>query len=186
MGERELVERLRRGEPEAFERVYEAERAAVYGFLLRLTRDASVAADLFQNVWLKLARHASTLREDSNLRAWLLTVARHEFSSFRRAQALDLSRLLLLGLAPPAEAAGCPDDDNGRRLTMALDRLVDADREVLLLNAIGELDSEALALALGISGDALRQRLARARRRLTQALNDLERLPAAAVPKEAR
>jgi RNA polymerase sigma factor (sigma-70 family) len=186
MSERELVERLRRGEPEAFERVYEAERAAVYGFLLRLSRDASVAADLFQNVWLKLARHAPQLREDSNLRAWLLTVARHEFSSFRRAQALDLSRLLLLGLEPRAEVAGSPDDDGGRLLAAALDRLVDADREVLLLSALGDLDPEALALALGISGDALRQRLARARRRLSKALDDLERLPVAAVPKGAR
>ena len=92
----------------------------------------------------------------------------------------------MLGLAPRAEVAGCPDDDNGRRLTIALDRLVDSDREVLLLHAVGVLDSEALALALGISGDALRQRLARARRRLTKALNDLERLPAAAVAKGAR
>jgi RNA polymerase sigma factor (sigma-70 family) len=183
MSERERVERLRRGEPEAFEQVYEAERAAVYGFLFRLSRDASVAADLFQNVWLKLARHAPQLREDSNLRAWLLTVARHEFSSFRRAQALDLSRLLLFGLESRAEIAGSPDDDN-RLLAAALDRLVDADREVLLLSALGDLDSEALALTLGISGDALRQRLARARRRLTKALEGLEQLPVP-VPKGA-
>jgi RNA polymerase sigma-70 factor (ECF subfamily) len=184
--ERALVERLRRGEPEAFERVYEAERAVVYGFLLRLSRDSSVAADLFQNVWLKLARHASQLREDSNLRAWLLTVARHEFSSFRRARAIDLSRLLLLGQAPRDDVARGPDHDSSRTLAAALDRLVDADREVLLLSALGELDSEALARALGISGDALRQRLARARRRLAKALDDLEQPSAAAVPKGAR
>jgi RNA polymerase sigma-70 factor (ECF subfamily) len=187
LSERELVERLRRGEPEAFERVYESERTAVYGFLLRLCRDASVAADLFQNVWLKLARHAPQLREDSNLRAWLLTVARHEFASFRRAEALDLSRLLLLGRAPRDEVVSGPDDDDTRRsLGAAFERLGDADREVLLLSALGDLDSEALALALGVSGEALRQRLARARRRLTKALDELEQPSSASLPKGAR
>ncbi|HTV20343.1 MAG TPA: RNA polymerase sigma factor [Polyangiaceae bacterium] len=182
MDERELVERLRRGEPEAFDRVYEAERSAIYGFLLRLSRDRSVAADLFQNVWLKLAQNAAQLREDSNLRAWLLTVARREFLSFRRAQALDVSRLLLLGLASHDVADG-PDDDSSRTLALALDRLVEADRELLLLSALGDLDSDALAQTLGISGEALRQRLTRARRRLAQALDDLEQVPAATLPK---
>ena len=186
ISEPELVAGLRRGEPGAFDRVYEAERAVVYGFLLRLSRDASVAADLFQNVWLKLARNAAQLREDSNLRAWLLTVARHEFLSFRRAQALDLSRLLLLGLAPRDDVGERPDDDTSRTLAAALARLVDADREVILLSALGDGGSEELALTLGISGDAVRQRLARARRRLQKALDELERQPAAAAPDGAR
>jgi RNA polymerase sigma-70 factor (ECF subfamily) len=186
MSHRELVERLRRGEPEAFDRVYEAERAAIYGFLLRLSRDPSVAADLFQNVWLKLAQNASQLRQDSNLRAWLLTVARHEFLSFRRAQALDISRLLLFGLAPRDDVVGSSEGDTSRTLAAALERLVDGDREVILLSALGDLDSDSLALTLGISADALRQRLARARRRLAKALDELEQLPAAATSKGAR
>jgi RNA polymerase sigma-70 factor (ECF subfamily) len=186
ISERELVACLRRGEPEAFDRVYEAQRAVIYGFLVRLSRDASVAADLFQNVWLKLAQNAAQLREDSNLRAWLLTVARHEFLSFRRAQALDLSRLLLLGLAPRDDVAESPDGDTSRTLAAALDRLVDTDREVILLSALGDGGAEELALTLGISGDAVRQRLARARRRLQKALDELERQPAAVAPRGAR
>ena len=128
-----------------------------------------MAADLFQNVWLKLARHAPHLRADSNLRGWLLTVARREYISFRRAQALDLSRVLLLGLAPDPSAASAADAE-GRELLEALHRLSDADREVLLLCAESSLDAAARAAALGISEVAVRQRLARARRRLMQVL----------------
>jgi RNA polymerase sigma-70 factor (ECF subfamily) len=174
--ERNLVERLRRGEPEAFDTVYEMEKAAIYGFVLRLSRDAHVAADLFQNVWLKLAQHAPQLREDSNLRAWLLTVARREFLSFRRAQVLDLSRLLTLGIE--VEEPTPPEDVDLSALAAALDRLADADREVLLLSASG-LDAAAVAQAFGISAVAVRQRLARARRRLAGRAARRARAPAA-------
>jgi RNA polymerase sigma-70 factor (ECF subfamily) len=180
--ERNLVERLRRGEPEAFDAVYDAEKAALYGFLLRLCRDAHVAADLYQNVWLKLAQHAHQLREDSNLRAWLLTVARREFLSFRRAQVLDLTRLLTLGIEPEVQSS--PPDADLSALAAALDRLADADREVLLLSASG-LEAAEVAHSLGISAVAVRQRLARARRRLVEQLEALDVLPRA-MPGGAR
>ena len=165
-----LLEGLRRADPLAFETLYEREKAALYGFLMRLARDRHVAADLFQNVWLKLARHAGRLRDDSNLRAWLYTVARREFLSFRRAQALDLSRVLVLGIESDVE---CREDHDLALVALgtAFAQLSDADREVLLLGA-GELDAEAAAQVLGISDVAFRQRLARARRRLAQRLSE--------------
>jgi RNA polymerase sigma-70 factor, ECF subfamily len=166
----DLLEGLRRGDAAAFDRVYAAEKAHVYGFLLRLSRDPHTSADLFQNVWLKLARCASQLRDDSNVRGWLLTVARREYISFRRAQALDLSRLLLLGLVQEAQAA---TSDPDLSLEAALARLADSDRDVLLLSASG-LDHAALAEALGASAVAVRQRLARARRRLATLLTETE------------
>jgi DNA-directed RNA polymerase specialized sigma24 family protein len=112
-------------------------------------------------------------------------VARREFLSFRRAQALDLSRLLTLGLARDDDRFSV-DDAALSGLAAALDRLGDADRELLLLSAGSGLDSEAVAGALGISAAALRQRLARARRRLGQLMSELERAPQRALPKEAR
>lgn len=177
-----LIGRLRAGDPAAFELVYEAEKASVYGFLLRLSRDPHTAADLFQNVWLKLARHAARLQDDSNLRAWLLTVARREYIGFRRAQALDISRVLLLGLVPKTQHAGEPEADLA--LSAALGRLSDADREVLLLGASG-LEPEATSSALGVTGAAFRQRLSRARRRLA-ALLEADGPSEHAAPKGAR
>lgn len=166
----ELVRRLRDGDPSAFDAVYAAEKDRLYAFLLRLTRDASVAADLFQNVWLKLARHASALRADSNLRAWLFTVARREYLSFRRAQALDISRLLTLDRLNSSEASSASLDAQARELKEALDASSDADREILLLSHVEGIDSTELAEILGISGAAFRQRLVRARRRLRRRL----------------
>lgn len=178
-----LLDDLRAGDPSAFEQIYVAERTAVYGFLRRLAGDSHVAADLFQNVWLKLAKHSSRLRPGTNLRAWLLTVARHEFVSYRRAQALDLSRLLTLGLERQGEVALAaqltPQLDE---LAAALTKLHDRDREVLLLTRVAGLAPEEAARALGISPVALRQRLARARKRLGAALQACALAPEAACP----
>jgi RNA polymerase sigma-70 factor (ECF subfamily) len=182
-----LLRRVQRGDSAAFGEVYAREKAGLYGFLVRLARDPEVAADLFQNVWLKLAKHAGGLRPDSNVRAWLYTVARHEYVSFRRAQALDLSRLLLLDLQTPDAPGDSVLDARLLALKLACDRLSDADREVLLLCSTEGLDSDAVAEILGITNTALRQRLARARRRLGSLLDaDDEQAPKAALRKGNR
>ncbi|MEY4544486.1 MAG: hypothetical protein RL685_681 [Pseudomonadota bacterium] len=168
----ELLERLRSAEGEAFEdafrEVYAAERAVLYGLLLRLSGDPAAAADLFQNVWLKLARHRRELRQDTVLRAWLCTVARREYLNYRRAQALDLSRVLTLGLEWSADhSAAAPQL---LELNAALRQLSDGDREVLLMTSVDGLSLGQAAAALGVTEPALRQRLSRARRRLATTL----------------
>lgn len=175
---------LRRGSREAFERVYRQEKAGIYGFLMRLSRDPHVAGDLFQNVWLKLARNACSLREDTDIRAWLFTVARNEYRSYCRAQLLDMSRLLVLDRE--LACAGLPDGGGDRELAAveaALATLGDADRELLLLVCVEGIEARAAAEVLGVSYDALRQRLARARKRLSDALEARE-LPA--LPERTR
>lgn len=164
-----LLDRLRSPEARVFEgafrEVYRAEKSVVYGLLIRLSGDPDCAADLFQNVWLKLAHHRHRLREDTVLRAWLCTVARHEYLNYRRVQMLDLARVLTLG-REPAQASGAARDPRLVDVNDALQRLSDADREVLLLTSVDGLSPRQAAEAVGVREDTLRQRLSRARRRL--------------------
>lgn len=168
----ELIAALGVDDPETFEQAfqmaYAAHRGVVFGFLLRLAGDANTASDLFQNVWMKLARHRQRLLPDTELRAWLCTVARHEYVSYRRAQLLDLSRVLALGREPAPEPA--EHDSRLVDVNAALQQLPDADREVLLSTSIDGLSPRQAASVLGISEPALRQRLVRARRRLETVL----------------
>jgi RNA polymerase sigma-70 factor (ECF subfamily) len=168
-----LLERLRSPDVKefdsAFRELYAAEKSVVYGLLVRLAGDAETAADLFQNVWLKLARHRRRLREDTVLRAWLCTVARHEYLNYRRVQRLDLARLLTIGREPaPAVSAA---DPRLLDVNAALQRLSDADREVLLLTSVDGLSPRQAAAAAGVREEALRQRVSRARRRLVAELD---------------
>ena len=178
---RALIGELRAGSKAAFDRVYHAEKSIVYGFLLRLAADPHVAADLFQNVWLKLARHSARLRPDTNIRAWLMTVARNEHVSHRRAQLVDLSRLLTIGREPPDPTPHTPPGLSD--CATALAALSDSDREVLLATSVDGLSNERAAAVLGISEPALRQRLSRARKRLATELERLADEPASTQAK---
>src|SRR3954453_8742154 len=79
-----LVDRLRRGERAAFRELYARFAPASFGFLLRLAGRRDAAEDLHQDVWLSIARHAPRLAPDTDLPAWIFTVARNRFVSSRR------------------------------------------------------------------------------------------------------
>src|SRR5512144_2771143 len=96
-----LVEGLRSGDPAAFDAVYEAFRARVFGFLLRLSRSRTVAEDLLDETWLRLVAEARSLRADTRLGAWLFTVARNLYWNHRRSSLLEETR-------DPAMLALCP------------------------------------------------------------------------------
>ena len=182
--ERRLVLGLKRGDAAAFDATYAKFRARIHGFLLRLAGRRDVAEDLFQDVWLKLARHAPRLDDDTDLAAWLFTVARNAHVSHRRWSLLDVSRLVALADEARLDAVTARDDDPERNLeaTRAIERLERAlsslsvgDREILLLVGVEELDQEQAASILGIRYDAFRQRLSRARSRLAAAVEKLAR-----------
>lgn len=167
--ERELVAALRRGDEAAFDAVYDSFRPRIYGFLVRLAGRKDVAEDLLQETFLRLAASASRLREDTNLRAWLFTVARNVHVSHRRTLVIDLDRLEGLRLfgddaapvpTPFEEAAGSQME---RRLEAAIQRLPAKYREVILLVGVERMTPTEAAEILKLRPDAMRQRLSRAR-----------------------
>lgn len=185
-----LVTGLRRGDPAAFNRTYAAYRPRVYGFLLRLSGRRDVADDLLQETFMKLARNAASLQEDTRLVAWLLTVARNEFLSYRRWSVLDITRILSLGSEQSHAVDEGPEERTEAqarlaRLEVALSQLPTASREVLLLVGVEGLDQEEAAGILGVGYPALRQRLSRARAELAQRIEALEKSRARMEPKRA-
>ena len=179
--ERSLVDGLRHGDETAFDAAYARYRSPLYGFLLRLSRRRDVADDLFQDTWVKLARHAHRLDPETDLRAWLFRVARNAWVSHARWSMFDVSRLAALEYAAPSPAPWT--DAEGRtdaarklhRLEQALASLQTAHREVLLLVAVEGFEQEQAAAILGISHVALRQRLSRARAQLASKLGTGEK-----------
>jgi RNA polymerase sigma factor (sigma-70 family) len=172
-----LVGRLRRGDAGAFDEVYAAFNARVFTFLLRLSRRRDVAEDLLEETWLRLVKHAARLQADTRLGPWLFTVARNLHVSFNRSRLLeDSAAESLMALWPfsperesPFEAAAASELE--RRIERALAALPAASREVLLLVGVAGLDHSEAADICGITPEALRQRLHRAREALSGALD---------------
>jgi RNA polymerase sigma-70 factor, ECF subfamily len=164
-----LVAGLRGGDVGAFDAVYSMYRPRLFGFLGRLARDPALAEDLLQETFLRLARSAPELAEDTKLAAWLFTVARNLFFSQRRWALLDVARVAELRLwaqirgeqpSPFTLAAG---SETERRLEAAVAALPLAQREVLLLVAVEGMSPTEAAGVLGLAAEAVRKRLERAR-----------------------
>ena len=182
-----LVARLRAGDTGAFDEVYEAYRPRVFAFLLRMTRSRTLAEDLLDETWLRLVRHAARLLPDTRLGPWLFTVARNLYWSQRRDALVEESAVAeLLTLWPSPAPWFSPFDlaaagELARRVERALSTLSPQYREVVLLVGHEGLTPIDAAVICGISPEALRQRLSRARAALAEKLCET---PAVAVLKK--
>jgi RNA polymerase sigma-70 factor (ECF subfamily) len=171
-----VVERLRGGDQTAFDAVYDAFNQRLFTFLLRLSRRRDVAEDLLEETWLRLVKHAHRLNENTRLGPWLFTVARNLHVSYVRSRLLEdsatvgLTVFWLSGAERPSPFETTAGRELERRIEHALASLPAASREVLLLVGVAGLDHSDAADVCGITPEALRQRLHRARALLTRAL----------------
>jgi len=174
--ELQLVGGLRAGDPEAFDAVHDAFNARLYNFLARLSGRRHIAEDLLEETWLRLVVHAPRLRFDTRLGPWLFTVARNLHASHCRARMVeDAHAGGLMGLWPygsprlsPLEALEAGDDE--RRVAAGLALLPSAYREALLLVVVEGLRHAVAAEICGVTTEAMRQRVSRARALLASRL----------------
>src|SRR5437763_12930124 len=164
-----LVARLRQGDADAFDDVFAAFNTRLFTFLVRLSRRRDVAEDLVEETWLRLVTHARRLRPDTRLGPWLFTVARHLHASYCRSRLLEDSHASgLMGLWPHGRPGPSPFEaveagETERRVATALASHPLAYREALLLIAVEGLRHSEAAEICGVTAEAMRQRVSRAR-----------------------
>jgi len=173
--DRELVAALRRGDPRAVDAVFAREHGRILSYLTRMAGRRDLAEDLLQETFLRLVKHAQRLTEDTQLEHWLLTVARNLCRSQFRSGAVERARNSQLARLPPQPSASAQDSlehkEQWLRLEAALQMLSFEHREVLILLVVEALPQASVAVLLGLSHDALRQRFSRAKKQLAQQLD---------------
>lgn len=151
-----------------FERLYAAHAGAVRGYAMRRC-DPETADDVVADVFLVAWRRRAELPEEPL--PWLLGIARrvlanHARGQSRRVRLHDRLATERTALTAPAHA----DERQSARLSAALARLSERDRELLLLMAWEGLEPRQAAEVLGVRPNTLAVRFHRARRRLSAAL----------------
>ncbi len=180
-----VVDRLRAGDHEALDELYDAYRGRLYSFLVRMTRSRQAADDLLEELWIRVVTHAARLRPDTNLGAWLYTVARHLALNYVRSRSLDHSiDIAAVAVWPASPAEPGPFEllaatELERRIDAGIASLPFAYREALLLVAVEGLTNAEAAAVCEITPVALRQRLSRARAMLSRII---ERRVAVSTP----
>ncbi|BBH17780.1 DNA-directed RNA polymerase sigma-70 factor [Nocardioides baekrokdamisoli] len=160
-----------RTDADAFSLIYQRHSVAVHMFLARrLGRDA--ANDLLSEVFLRAleARHRTRPHESGSALPWLYGIARNMVRTHVRA-----SKVRPIDDPSPPFDWGAVDsrldaDAMSAELRIAIGALTDLEREVLLLVSWEQLPIGEVAAVLGISANAARQRLHRARARAAAAL----------------
>ncbi len=169
--DRELVERHLHGDEVAFEELYSRFDRMVFNLALRMAGDAEEAADLTQEIFLRVHRYLGRFRGRSSLKTWVYRVALNRCRSRLRQRA---RRRRFAGTASfrelrdptrgPEELAVALDE--GRRVQEALARLPPAFREAVVLRDLEGLTYEEIAAAAGLRLGTVRSRIARGRERL--------------------
>jgi RNA polymerase sigma-70 factor (ECF subfamily) len=151
--------------------VFGTHREAVLGYLRRRTDSGHDAADLLADTFLVVWRRLDDVPPGNQTRPWLYGVARRVLANHRRGEgrrhALATKLRQELTDLDAAETA-LPDDDSPA--ARAFRALPEQDRELLSLVAWEGLYTAQIATVLGISHNAVRIRLHRARKRFAKLL----------------
>lgn len=169
-----LVDRARAGDRAALELLLARLAPAIHRFGMRMCRNPDDADDVLQDTLLNVATHLDGYEGRSSLTSWVFALTRSACA--RRRRGLKNKPPLPDDAAPEA-VSGAPSPETQaehaeltRALAGALDRLSDDHREVILLRDVEGLSAPEAADALGLSVDALKSRLHRAREALRVAL----------------
>ena len=169
-----LLAAARAGDRPALETLLERHQAQVYRFGMKMCRDPEDAKDVLQDTLLAMARGVRDFRGASSISTWLYTIARSFCIKRRRRSKFAPEEERSLDTDLTAEAkhlrdAGAPPDEAlaGKQVETALEEAIGAldpmYREVLLLRDAEGLTAPEVAEVLGVTPQAVKSRLHRAR-----------------------
>jgi RNA polymerase sigma factor (sigma-70 family) len=165
-----IIDFAQTGSSQAFEHLVRRHIDAVYSTCRRQLRDAHLAEDATQAVFLILARKAGTLSADVVLSAWLFRTCRYACINARRAlvRRQHHEQKAAAMRRETTESARLQSDwaDVETVLDDAISRLPRADQSVLMLRYFEQREVEEIGARLRISPRAVRMRLSRAVARL--------------------
>jgi RNA polymerase sigma-70 factor (ECF subfamily) len=177
-----LIEELQSGSEDAFAWLIAHYHQPIYSLLARTVQDRADAADLTQEVFVKIFRGVGNFHGESSLRTWIYRIALREASNQRRwwlrhrqpeipieqemvdsesRQPVRLKDMLVDPAESPFEAA--MHEENRARVEAALSQVPEPYRTTLILRDIEGFIYEDVAEMQGVNLGTVKSRLVRGR-----------------------
>jgi RNA polymerase sigma-70 factor (ECF subfamily) len=179
--ERALIARAQAGDVGAFERLYHAHAARVFGLALRLTGNRHEATELTQDVFVHAWQRLTTFRGDAAFASWLHRITVNSLFMRVRGEQRRTARVRGHNDAEAGDDGGDTDSivararhvdvDQAVDLERAIDALPPGARRVFILYDVLGYRHEEIAQLTGLAEGTLRAQLHRARRLLMEALD---------------
>jgi RNA polymerase sigma-70 factor (ECF subfamily) len=156
-----LVEAARRGDRAAFGRLYERYARMVHGILLGKVPVGEVD-DLVQDVFIKVLRRLSTLRDAGSFGPWLAAIARNAANDFyRHSVPGDELTDEAMGSEVKSGMSGGDGEGTAAAVLDAVRCLPDAYKETLILRLVEGMTGPEIAARTGMTHGSVRVNLHR-------------------------
>ena len=179
-----LIEALRSGSERAYEELLARFQQPVYTLAARLLSSPSEAADVVQEVFLKVFRNIDHFRGQSTLKTWIYRITVNEAHNARRWFFRHRRREVELDTDPQdarswretiRDAGRSPFDlafesERAGMIEAALERINPTFRDAVVLRDIADLSYEEIADVLAVSLGTVKSRILRGREALRQEL----------------
>lgn len=200
-----LIEELRAGSDEAFAWLVARYHQPIYSLLARTVLDRADAADLTQEVFVKVFRKIGSFHGESSLRTWIYRIALREASNQRRwwmrhkqqeipieqeltepgtRSPVHLKEMLIDPAESPFDAA--ERAENRQRVERALRAVPEPYRTTLILRDVEGFVYEEVAEMQGVNLGTVKSRLVRGRAMLRTQLNPPAHIARQGKPAEFR
>jgi len=200
--DRELVEKAKQGDQDAFERLVLDDQDRVYSLALRLVGDREEAADLAQEAFVRAWQGLPSFQGESSFSTWVYRLTTNvcidHLRKKKRREAVEPAVSLDdpdSGWAEPANWELDPQrllerSERGRALARGLEQLPDWQRRVLVLRELSGLSYQEIGQALDLDIGTVKSRISRARLSLRKILledgNFFWKRPSKPVKKQER
>ena len=176
--ESRIVQKVIKGDVNAFETLVLAYEKSVYNIALRMTGNSEDASDMTQEAFIKAYNSLQSFRGDSKFSVWLYRIATNVCLDFLRSR----SRRPTVSLSVEdndgeevqldvADESQSPEQLLDRQMTResvrrGLETLSPEYRQILLLREIQGLSYDEISQALGLEVGTVKSRIFRARKKL--------------------
>ena len=148
-----LVASVAKGNAAALETLFTRHQAAVYRFVLRLTKNASLAEETVSEVFLEVWRGAGNFEGKCQVSTWLLAIARNKaVAGLRRQKELQLDECSASAIEDSADdpEESFAKQERGSIVRHCLSQLPPAHREIINLYYLHEKSVPEVANFIGI------------------------------------
>jgi RNA polymerase sigma-70 factor (ECF subfamily) len=171
MEEKELIERLKKGDRNAKEILVRTTQDFLFNSVLQVCHDRALAEDVVLDAYLYAFKYIKNFKGESSIKTWLYRIARNTlYKHLNRIQNVeyrdDVSKL-------KDEKAPFFESDTKELLYEALEKLDIDEREIITLVDVEGLSYEEVSEILGVPLGTVKSRLARVRDKLRAILKDM-------------
>jgi len=162
LSDHELVERVRAGARDDFEILVRRHNQRLFRAARGILRSDVEAEDVVQQTWLEVYRHLAQFRGDAAFTSWATRICIHAAFAHARKRP-PIAEVVDMASTDASPMNEIERAETSSMLESCLQQLPQASREVVVLRDVLELDTAETASCLGISEEAVRVRLHRAR-----------------------